>query len=133
TRDAERTDAQLKNQQAALEKLLYRQYVAGRPETLAILLSGRNPNVTARQLHYLTYVARSRSELIARLSENVGQLQQLAEEAQKHAVELAAITAEQGEQRKRLEHEKRSRTQVLARIGRDMDQQRRKIGTMKRD
>lgn len=132
-REAARAEIELKSQQAALAKLLYQQYAAGRPETLAILLNGRDANAIARELHYLTYIGRARSELIARLRENLARLRALTEEARERAAELAVVTSEQAEQRRRLEHEKRARTQVLSRISRAIEQQRREIGTMKRD
>jgi septal ring factor EnvC (AmiA/AmiB activator) len=132
-REIERGQGELRTQQAALSKLLYQQYAAGRPETLGILLNGGDPNAIARQLHYLGYIVRARSELIARLRANSARLQHLADQAQTQAAELATIAAEQAEQRKRLEQEKRARVQVLAKISRDIDQQRRQIGTLKRD
>jgi septal ring factor EnvC (AmiA/AmiB activator) len=132
-RDMERAESELTRQRATLAKLLYQQYVTGRPETLAVLLNGGDPNAIARELHYLTYIGRARGELIAALHENVARLQALAAEAQGKALELAAITNEQARQRKRLEQEKRARAQVLTRISRDIEQQRREIGTLRRD
>jgi septal ring factor EnvC (AmiA/AmiB activator) len=132
-RDIERGRRDVLGQQAALSQLLYRRYVAGRPETLAVLLNGGDPNATARRLHYLTYIARARGEAVARLRAEVDRLQKLADEAQAQAHEIAAITAEQASQRARLEQEKRSRSQVLTRISRDIARQRQQIGTLKRD
>ena len=132
-RETARADADLKRQRDTLEKLLYQQYTAGRPETLAILLNGGDPNSIARELHYLTHIARARSELVSALRANVARLQALAAEAQTRAAELAAIKAEQTRQRKRLEQEKQARAQVLTRISRDIEQQRREIGTLRQD
>ena len=132
-REIERGDAELKNHQAALGKLLYQQYAAGRPETLGILLNGGDPNAIARRLHYLTYIARARSEQIARVRADLAKLEKLASDARAQATELAAITTEQAAQRRKLEQEKRARAQMLTRISQDIDQQRRQIGTLKRD
>ncbi len=132
-KDSERAETEVKSHQAALEKLLYQQYAAGRPETLGILLNGGDPNAIARRLHYLTYIGRARSETIARVREDVARLEQLAAEAQTQAAELSAITAQQKAQRQRLEQEKSARAQVLTRISQDIQQQRRQIGTLKRD
>ena len=133
TREIERAEREVRRHQAALGQLVYQRYVAGRPETLAVLLNGGDPNAVARQLHYLTYVARARGEAIARLRTETERLEKLAGEAREQATELAAITAEQAAQRKRLEQEKRSRAQVLTRISRDIERQRQQIGTLKRD
>ena len=132
-RDLQRIESELKAQQSALAGMLYHQYVAGRPETLAILLNGRNPNAIARDLHYLTYIGRARSELIARSRENLARLRTLTAEAEMKALELTTVTTEQARQRSRLAQEKRARALVLTRISRDIEQQRREIGTLKRD
>lgn len=132
-RQIERGQRDVRNHQAALAKLLYQRYVAGRPETLALLLAGGDPNATARRLHYLTYIGQARGEAIGRVRAEVDRLQKFAEEARAQATELAAITAEQSAQRARLEREKRSRSQVLTRLSRDIERQRHEIGTLKRD
>jgi septal ring factor EnvC (AmiA/AmiB activator) len=131
--ETQRLESGLKTQQTAAAKMLYQQYTAGKPETLAILLNGRDPNAIARDLHYLTYIGRARSELIARMRENLASLGELTAEAERKAAELATITTEQVRQRRRLDQEKRARASVLARISQDIDNQRREIGTLKRD
>jgi septal ring factor EnvC (AmiA/AmiB activator) len=132
-RELERGSLELQTQRGSLSKLLYHQYVAGRPEALAILLNGGNPNVSARELHYLGYVGQARSELISKLSENSTRLRQLTQDTEQHSAALSAITAEQSDQRKRLEREKRARAEILTRVSKDLEQERRKIGTLKRD
>lgn len=132
-REAARTDLEMKQQQDALARLLYQQYAAGRPETLSILLNGGDPNAVARELHYLTYIGRARSELVTRLRATLAQLRDLTREAEAQAAELATITAEQAAQRRRLEQEKRVRAQVLVRVSREISKRRREIGTLKRD
>ncbi len=132
-RERERTEAALKPQQAALAKLIYQQYAAGKPETLAVVLNGRDANAIARELHYLTYIARARTDLIARLRENLGRLQALTAQAEDKAAQLATITAAQARERRRLEQEKQARAAVLTRVSRDITARRREIGTLKRD
>jgi septal ring factor EnvC (AmiA/AmiB activator) len=133
TREKQERQRELKSHEAALSKLLYEQYVAGRPETLAILLNGGDPNAIARSLHYLTYIGQARSQTIAAVRQHVVQLEKLTAEAQSEASALAAVTAQHAAQRKRLEQEKRARAQVLTRISYDIDKQRREIETLKRD
>ena len=50
-REIARAEEELKVQRAALANLVYQQYTAGRPETLAILMNGGEPNAIARRLH----------------------------------------------------------------------------------
>ena len=126
-------EAELAHRQARLGKLLYQHYAAGRPETLGVLLNGGDPNAIARRLHYLTYIARARSEQIALARTEIAKLEQLAGETRNQAQELAAIAAEQAAQSRKLESEKRARTQMLTRISQQIDRQRREISTLKRD
>jgi septal ring factor EnvC (AmiA/AmiB activator) len=132
-REKEARERELKNHEAALSKLLYEQYVAGRPETLAVLLNGGDPNAMARQLHYLTYIGQARSRTISKVRQDVAQLAKLTADAQSEANELAQVTAQQAAQRRRLEQEKRARAQMLTRISHNIEQQRREIETLKRD
>ena len=132
-REVQRTEAALKAEQAALAKLLYQSHAAGKPETLAIVLNGRDPNAIAREFHYLTYIGRARSDLVTRLRENLTHLQALTAQAEEKAAQLATIAAEQARQRHRLGQEKQTRASVLTRISRDIVERRREIGTLKRD
>jgi septal ring factor EnvC (AmiA/AmiB activator) len=132
-REIDRIESHLKAQRATLADLLYRQYVAARPDTAAVLLNGQDPNAVARELHYLGYFARARAELIAKLGDNLSRLRALAAEAETRATELAEAVAEQSRQRKRLEQEQRARARVLGRIARDIELQQRQIGTLRRD
>lgn len=132
-REAARTESALSAQREALSKMLYQQYIAGRPEGLALLLNARDPNAIARELHYLTYVGRARSELISNLGKNVTRLAALESAAAREAAELKAIAAEQERQRQKLEAEKSARRKVLAQISRDIKRQRQEITTLKQD
>lgn len=51
----------LSQQQAQLEKLLYKQYLRGTPDSLQLLLNGDDPNQMARDLHYLSAIALRKS------------------------------------------------------------------------
>jgi septal ring factor EnvC (AmiA/AmiB activator) len=132
-REAERVDERLKGQQASLEGLLYERYVAGRPETLGILLSGRDPNTVFRDLHYLTYVARARAELVGDLRQTLARAREVARLVEKQSLELKAIAVQQLAQRQQLEQEKRERSRVLARLSREIGEQKREIGSLRRD
>jgi septal ring factor EnvC (AmiA/AmiB activator) len=126
----------LSEQQALLSRLLYQQHVqhgGAQPEALRLLLSGENPNEIARELHYLSYVSRARTDAIRHLRDNLATLKSLGDEAAAKAAELAAIAAEQVAQRQRLEQEKRKHADVLARLARDILRQRQEVGTLQRN
>lgn len=123
----------LKEQQALLARLLYGQYLNGRPDPLKLVLNGEDPNQIARQVYYFGYISRARAELIGSLRSNLARLRELAQQVGQQAAELAAIATEQAVQKRRLEQEKRTRGQVLARISREIQKQKREIGTLRRD
>ncbi|MGQ0748918.1 MAG: murein hydrolase activator EnvC family protein [Betaproteobacteria bacterium] len=129
-RDGEST---LRRQQADLEALLYRQYVAGRAEPLKLLLSGDDPNRIARNLHYYGHVARARAEAIDAVRASLARLRNLSQETERKAAELAALVAEQASQKRRLEQERKARAEVLARISRVIVEQQGQIGTLRRN
>ena len=129
----QRTAGDLESQRARLARLLYQQYTGGQPDALKLLLNREDPNRIAREIHYLTYLARARAELIAGLRANLGHISELTQETQQESAELAAINAAQQEQRKRLESEKAARKAVLVKVSRQIDKQRREISTLKRD
>jgi septal ring factor EnvC (AmiA/AmiB activator) len=129
----QRTAGDLDDQRTRLARLLYQQYTGGQPDALKLLLNREDPNRIAREIHYLTYLARARAELIASLRANLGHISDLTQETQQESAELAAINAAQQEQRKRLESEKAARKAVLVKVSRQIDKQRREISTLKRD
>jgi septal ring factor EnvC (AmiA/AmiB activator) len=132
-REVERLRTGVDEQRTKLAERVYRQYVAGHPGTMAVLLSGRDPNTIARDLHYQSYIVRARAALITTMGDDLARAQALVTEAEGKAAELAAAKAEQMRERTRLEKEQRARAIVLTRISRDIEQQQREFGTLKRD
>ncbi len=128
-----RAAADIDGQQARLARLLYQQYIGVQPDALKLLLNRDDPNRFARELHYLTYLARARAELIHGLRSNLGRLNELEGATRQQSAELAAIDAEQQVQRKRREAEKLARQAVLVRVSRQIEQQRREISTLRRN
>ena len=128
-----RVNSEIEAQQAQLARLLYQQYIGAQPDALKLVLNGEDSNQMARELHYLTHLARARAELIRGLSSNLARLTHLTHETQQQSAELAANHAGQQVQRKHLEAEKRARKQVLVKVSRQIERQRREISTLKRD
>ncbi len=128
-----RTSADIETQRARLARLLYQQYTGAQPDALKLLLNREDPNRIARELHYLTRLARARADLISGLRSNLGHITELTRESQQQSTELAAINAQQQAQRKRLESEKAARKAVLIKVSAQIDKQRREISTLKRD
>ena len=108
----QRTTGDLEAQRTRLARLLYQQYTGGQPDALKLLLNRDDPNRIAREIHYLTYLARARAELITSLRTNLGRISDVTQQTQQQSAELAAINAAQQAQRQRLESEKAARKVV---------------------
>ena len=116
-----------------LENLVYRQYVAGQPESLRLMLNRQDPNETARQLHYLGYISRARADLIASLRGNLDSLSEVTQKVTRKNTDLTALENEEAKQKKSLVGEKAARKKVLSRVSSDISRQRKEISTLKRD
>ncbi|MCC7484183.1 MAG: peptidoglycan DD-metalloendopeptidase family protein [Burkholderiales bacterium] len=131
--DTARVERALKEQQALLARALYHRYLAGGHEPLKLLLNREDPNRIARQLHYLSYVARDRAATVARQRAALARLAELAGETGRNVREIDAIAAEQRAERARLTRERAARGKTLARISGEIRRQQREIGTLQRD
>ncbi len=120
----------LRIQQDLLGRMLRRQYLQGQSDALRLTLSRENPNEMARQLQYLSYIARSRASLVDGLRSNLREIDRLKAEIAEEAAAIGRIAAEQIAQRKRLEQEKRARATVLSRVSRDIRARQREIRSM---
>ena len=128
-----RINSDIEAQRARLGRLLYQQYMGVQPDVVKLLLNNENPNQIARDLQYLTYLARARADLIVTMRSNLERISGLAEETTRQSAELAAIEADQQAQRKVLETEKNARQAVLTKVSRQIADQRREISTLKRN
>lgn len=120
-------------QREALAKLIYREYLAGQPESIRLMLNGEDPNDTARQLHYLSYVSRARARLIGNLRASFDELSDLTQQVQDQRNRLRNLEKEESKEKKTLEKQKRARKKVLAKASDEITQQRKQISKLKRD
>jgi septal ring factor EnvC (AmiA/AmiB activator) len=120
-------------QQRDLGQLLAMRYTSGRQDYLSLLLSGRDPNQTARELYYYSYISRAQAEFIGALRANFTALEQLAGEAHAKSAELAELESQQREDRKTLLAQQAERRLVLASLSNQIRSQRREIRSLQRD
>jgi len=126
-------EAGIAAQQSRLGQLLAMRYASGQQDYLRLLLSGRDPNQTARDLHYYSYISRAQADFIRALRNNLAGLAQLAREARGKSTELAELEAQQREGRKELLAQQAERRKVLARLATQIRSQRREIKSLQRD
>lgn len=123
----------LESQQSLLGKLLYQQYLGGKEEYLKLLLNNEDPNLTARNLQYYQYIARSRATWLTSLRHDLAELNTVSLAMHEQRSALESLRAEQTEQKKTLEKEQRARQQVLSKLSQQLRSQRREINRLQRD
>jgi len=128
-----RTEQSAQTQQALLAKLVYQQYLSGQPEPLRLLLNRQDPDEIARQMYYLGYVTRARTDLIEALRGDLADIDRLSREVETKTAELSRLQADQAAEKRQLERERESRARVLDQVSTQIDQQRREIGTLRRN
>jgi len=123
----------LGQQQGQLEKLLYRQYLRGNPDSLQILLNGDDPNQLARDLHYLSAIAAARAEMMGEIRGTIREKARLAASTRERTEALLAVEHEQKQNHMELEKQRQERKAVHAEISDKVRAQRRQIGSLQRD
>jgi septal ring factor EnvC (AmiA/AmiB activator) len=126
-------EASIAAQQGQLGRLLAMRYASGQQDYLKLLLSGHDPNQTARDLHYYSYISRAQADFIRSLRNNLEGLAQLGREARDKSAELAELQAQQLAGRKELETQRAERKKVLAQLASQIRAQHREIKSLQRD
>lgn len=123
----------LGQQQKQLEKLLYKQYLRGTPDSLQLLLNGDDPNQMARDLHYLSAIAATRAELMGEINATLAKKKALASDAKERNAELAEVEAEQQKRHAELQKQRNERQALFAEISSKVNAQRKEIGTLQQN
>ncbi len=126
-------EATLNLQQSQLEKLLYKQYLRGTPDSLQLLLNGDDPNQLARDLHYLSAIALTRAELMGEINATLDRKKALAADAKERADELLEIEAQQQQRHAELEKQRKERKTLYAQISDKVNAQRKEIGNLQQN
>ena len=126
-------ESRLNSQQSQLEKLVYRQYLQGNPDSLRLLLNGDDPNQLARDLHYFAAIGHARSQLLQEIEASLQRKQTLTADTRERAEQLASVEAKQKEQHGKLLSQREQRKATLEKISARISSQRREIGSLQRD
>ncbi|MFZ2267414.1 MAG: peptidoglycan DD-metalloendopeptidase family protein [Azonexus sp.] len=120
-------------QQAQLEKLLYKQYLRGTPDSLQLLLNGNDPNQMARDLHYMSAIALARAELMGEINATMDRKKALAEDAKERADELQEVAAQQQQRHAELQKQREEHKKLYAQISDKVKAQRKEIGNLQQN
>jgi len=126
-------EGDIASQQRELGQLLALRHPSAQQDYLRLLLSGRDPNQTARELYYYSYISRAQADFIRQLRANLRGLAQLEREARDKSAELAELELRQREGRKELIAQQKERRRVLAKLAKRIRSQRREIKSLQRD
>jgi septal ring factor EnvC (AmiA/AmiB activator) len=130
---SQRLDRQTGAQQSQLARLLNRQFVGGDADALKLLLSGHDPNQSARDTYFLTQLSRAKADLIQQLRAVAAEKKHLADAARARQAQLAEIERRQQESHAQLLERKQQRLTTLAALADRLQAQRREISTLRRD
>ncbi len=129
----QRLERQTGAQQHQLARVLNRQFVGGDSDALKLLLSGHDPNQSARDKYFLTQLSRAKADLIQQLRAVAAEKKRLADAARERQAQLAEIERKQQESHAQLLERKKQRQTTLAAIADRLKAQRKEIATLKRD
>ena len=132
-RQAEATEAGIRQQQTHLAQALRTAYQRGEGDALKLMLSGADPNQAARDLRYLAHLSRAQHAMIESLRADQAKLAQLQEQTARKSAELTRVQAAREAEQQRLLADKRAREAVLHKLSAQIQQQRRQISRLKRD
>lgn len=126
-------ESELGSRRQDLGRVLSWRYFGSQTGHLRLLLSGVNPNQTARELHYYSYISRAQSDSVRSLQAALASLKDLQQRTSEKSHELAAIEAEQKKARDLLSREKTARSRVLEKVSTRLREHRREVRNLERD
>jgi murein hydrolase activator len=127
------TEKRIEQQQESLSEAIRAAHQRGQSDALKLMLSGRDPNQTARDLRYLASLSRAQLELIESLKTDLAKLEQLKTEASNKSAILAELREARLKEQKKLQSEKSDREKLLSKLAAQIKKQRGEIATLKRD
>ncbi|MDR2838250.1 MAG: peptidoglycan DD-metalloendopeptidase family protein [Azonexus sp.] len=132
-RQSDELGATLGQQQAQLERLLYKQYLRGTPDSLQLLMNGEDPNQMARDLYYLAAIAHNRADLMDEIGKTIDKKKRLAADARERSAELADVEAQQQQRAEELNRQRDERKALYAEVSNKVKAQKKEIGELQKD
>ncbi|MDP3678547.1 MAG: peptidoglycan DD-metalloendopeptidase family protein [Methylotenera sp.] len=127
------TNQLLLQQQNLLSRQLYQQYSHGQQSYLQMILQNKRPSEIARDIHYFSYIAKARAELIQKMQGNLAKLTKLNEETAAALKEVAELKQKQVDERRTLERQKQEKSKVVKSLSQQIATQRGEIKKLNRD
>lgn len=132
-RELKRLEAQTQARENQLATLLRHQFRPQEIDALTILLSGDDPNETARDRYFLAQLARAKAELISQLRDDAVKTRRLAELVRERYAQLAELSRHEEAERAILRQRQQERQALMTKLFSEIQAQRRTIETLKQD
>jgi septal ring factor EnvC (AmiA/AmiB activator) len=121
------------DEERGLGAVLRSQHVLARQSPLQRMLDGDSPGERQRELVYLDYLARSRTNALADLRTRSEEVAELHAQSEVKQLELAALAEDEQRNRADLLKQQAVRSRTLDRLARQLAGQRRSLETLRRD
>ena len=131
--DSASTNQTLAQQQKLLSSQLYHQYIHGQQSYVQTILQSEHPSEIARDLHYFSYIAKARAELINKMQGNLSRIAKLNEETASALNEVAELKQKKIDERRALESQKLEKSKVVNTLSQQIASQRGEIKKLSRD
>jgi septal ring factor EnvC (AmiA/AmiB activator) len=131
--ESKSTNLALSQQQKLLSGQLYQQYIHGQQSYVQMILQSERPSEVARDLHYFSYVAKARADLINKMQSNLNKIAKLNTLTASKLQEIAALKQKQIDEKRTLELQKKQKSKVVKSLSQQIAEQRGQIKKLSRD
>lgn len=131
--DSTEANQSLAQQQKLLSGQLYQQYIHGQQNYVQIILQSEHPSKVARDMHYFSYIAKARAELIKKMQANLAKITKLNNETASALQKVAELKQKQMDERRALELQKQTKSKVVTSLSKQIAAQRGELKKLKRD
>lgn len=131
--ESKSTNQALSQEQKLLSGQLYQQYIHGQQSYVQMILQSEHPNEVARDLHYFSYVAKARADLINKMQNNLNKIKRLNELTASKLQEITDLKQKQLNEKRILEAQKKEKSKVVNSLSQQIAEQRGQIKKLSRD
>jgi len=133
--EAESTSTQqtLTEQQQLLSSQFYQQYIHGQQSYVQMILQSQRPSEIARDVHYFSYIAKARAELIRSMQGSLAKINKLNAATAATLQQVAELQQKQIDARRTLQRQKLKKSAVVMTLSQQIAVQRGEIKKLSRD
>lgn len=131
--DSLKANEALSQQQKLLSHQLYQQYIHGQQSYAQMILQSERPSDITRDVHYYSYIAKARTELIHKMQDNLNRINKLNNETAAALKQVAELKQKQLEEKRALQAQKQNKSIVVSTLSKQIASQRGEIKKLSRD